>query len=132
MAASDDQETGLVAIVKLQGEAGARNTIGGIHDRNKQELVEIFFEETKEGRVAAVVETESVEEPRVGDEAALALADEGDAGEGGGLRCEAEEDLGEEVDGGELGWRRRLVILPSWELIWWSRTSKVRLRCVCD
>jgi hypothetical protein len=97
MAASDDQETGLVAIVKLQGEAGARDTIGRIHDRNKQELVEILFEETKEGRVSAVVEAESVEEPRVGDEAAPALADEGDAGEGGGLRCEAEEDLGEEV-----------------------------------
>ena len=51
----------------------------------------------EEGRVAAVAEAEAAEEAGVGDEAAPALADGGCAGEGGGLRREAEEDLAEEV-----------------------------------
>ena len=97
MTASEEHETGLVAIVELQGEGVVRDTIRGLHGWYEQDLVEITVEETKEGRVAAVVEAEAAEESRVGDEAAPALADEGGAWKGGGLRREAEEDLGEEV-----------------------------------
>ena len=43
----------------------------------------------------------------VGDEAAPAVADEGGAGERGGQRREAEEDLGEEVVVVRQGHRRR-------------------------
>jgi hypothetical protein len=44
-----------------------------------------------------VVEAEAAEEAEVGDDAAPALADGGGAREGGRLRGEAEEDLGEQV-----------------------------------
>jgi hypothetical protein len=44
-----------------------------------------------------VVDAESAEESRVGDEEAPALAYGGGAWEGGGLWWEAEEDLGEQV-----------------------------------
>jgi hypothetical protein len=44
-----------------------------------------------------VAETETAGEAGVGDEATPALADGGCAGERGGLRREAEEDLAEEV-----------------------------------
>uniref|UniRef100_A0A0E0QW31 Uncharacterized protein n=1 Tax=Oryza rufipogon TaxID=4529 RepID=A0A0E0QW31_ORYRU len=52
--------------------------------------------EAEEGRLT-VAGAEAAEEAVVGDEAAPALADEGGAREGGRLRREAEEDLGEEV-----------------------------------
>jgi hypothetical protein len=51
----------------------------------------------EQGRFAAVVDAEAAGEAAVGGEAMPALADEGRAGEGGGLRREAKEDLGEEV-----------------------------------
>jgi hypothetical protein len=51
-------------------------------------------EAADEGRVAAVAEVEAADEAGVGDEAAPALADSGDAREGGGLRGDAEKDLG--------------------------------------
>jgi hypothetical protein len=55
-----------------------------------------------------VVDAESAEESRVGDEEAPALADDGGAWEGGGLRWEAEEDLSEQiVDVQRRGRRRR-------------------------
>jgi hypothetical protein len=44
-----------------------------------------------------VVAAEAADEARVGGEAAPALADEGRAGKGGGLRREAEEDLAEKI-----------------------------------
>jgi hypothetical protein len=55
------------------------------------------LEEAEDGRLAAVVDAEAAEEAAVGGEAVPALADEGRAGERGGLRREAEEDLREEV-----------------------------------
>jgi hypothetical protein len=47
--------------------------------------------------VVAVVAAEAADEARVRGEAAPALADEGRAGKGGGLRREAEEDLAEKI-----------------------------------
>jgi hypothetical protein len=83
-------------VVTLQGEAPARNTIGGLQSRCEGQIV-ISVEETEEGRVAAVAEAETAGEAGVGDEAAPALADCGCAGERGGMRREAKEDLAEEV-----------------------------------
>jgi hypothetical protein len=57
----------------------------------------IPVEEAEDGRFVAVVDAEAAGEAAVGGEAVPALADEGRAGEGRGLRREAEEDLGEEV-----------------------------------
>ena len=94
MAAS--KETEAVAVVGLQGEAAGRDTIGGLQGRSEGVVIPVE-EETEEGRVTAVVDAEAAEEGGVGDEAAPALADGGGAGEGGRLRGEAEEDLGEEV-----------------------------------
>jgi hypothetical protein len=54
-------------------------------------------EEAKQGMFAAVVDEEAAGEAAVGGEAVPALADEGRAREGVGLRREAKEDLGEEV-----------------------------------
>jgi hypothetical protein len=52
---------------------------------------------TDEGRVVAVVEAEAAEESGVGDEAAPAPADGRDAGEGGGMWGDEEEDLCEKI-----------------------------------
>jgi hypothetical protein len=66
-------------------------------------------EEAEEGSSAAAgVGVEAAVEGRVGDEAAPALADQGEAGEGGGVRREDVEDLGQYVVG-EDGHRRWLV-----------------------
>jgi hypothetical protein len=97
MAASKGPEA--VAVAALQGEAAGRDSVRGLESRYKGVAV-VSVEEPEEGRaaaVAAVVAAEAVEEAGVGGEAAPALADECRAGEGGGLRWEAEEDLAEEV-----------------------------------
>ena len=57
----------------------------------------MFDEAAEEGRVTAVAEAEAAGEFGVGDKAAPLLGDDGGAREGGGLRGEAEEDLGEQV-----------------------------------
>ena len=56
----------------------------------------MVLEDADEGGTP-VAGAEAAAEVGVGDEAAPALADEGGAGERGGLRREAEEDLGEDV-----------------------------------
>jgi hypothetical protein len=55
------------------------------------------LEEAEERRFAAVADAEAAGEAAVGGEAVPAPADKGRAGERGGLRREAEEDLSEEV-----------------------------------
>jgi hypothetical protein len=100
------------AVVELQGEAALRDTIGGLQGRCEDE---IHVEEAEEGRVAAVVDAESADEAGVGDEAEPALGDERGAGEGGGLRRKAEEDLGEQVVvvQGRRRRRRHLALLTA-------------------
>nr|CAB3465478.1 unnamed protein product [Digitaria exilis] len=63
-------------------------------------------EVAEEGRCPVVLLV-AAEEAGVGDEAAPALADEGDPGKGGRLRRHAEEDLAEEVVVVREGYRRR-------------------------
>jgi hypothetical protein len=94
MAASKGTEA--VAVAELQGEAAGRDSVRGLESRYKGVAL-VSFEEPEEGRAAAVVAAEAAEEAGVGSDAAPALADECRAGEGGGLRREAEEDLAEEV-----------------------------------
>jgi hypothetical protein len=82
--------------VAPQAEAPGRDAIGSIQS-GSEGFAAISFEEAEEGRVAAVVEAEAADESGVGDQAAPELADDGCAREGGGLRGEAEEDLGEQI-----------------------------------
>ena len=91
-------------ITPRQGEASARDTIGGHESRREGGFAKSCVEETEEGRVATVVDAEAAEEGRdegeeawVGDEGAPALVDERGAGEEGRLRWEAEEDLGKQI-----------------------------------
>jgi hypothetical protein len=71
--------------------------IRGVESRQEGEVVKISHVVAEEGRVVAVVEGEAAEELGVGDETAPTPADGGGAGEGGRLRGQAEEDLGEQV-----------------------------------
>jgi hypothetical protein len=104
--AAFEEEEGAAA-QGLQGEAVARDTVGGIHGGLEGQVVESCDEAAEEGWAAAVVEAEAAEESAVGEEAAPAAADEGGAGEGGRLRGEADEDLGEEVVDVQRRRRRR-------------------------
>ena len=84
------EETKAAYITPRQGEASVGDTIRGHESRHEGSVMKSCVEETEEGRVVAMAEAESAEEAGVGDEAAPALADEGCAREGGGLRREAE------------------------------------------
>ena len=105
MAASEGDE--VVAVIALKGEGPERDTVGGIQSGLEGEAIE-SVEEAEERRVAAVAEAEAAPESGVGDEAAPAPADGRCAREGGGLRGEAEQDLGEQVVVLQRGCRRRV------------------------
>ena len=91
------EETKAAYITPRQGEASVGDTIRGHESRHEGSVTKSCVEETEEGRFAVVVDANVLEEAGVGDKAAPALADERRAGEGGGLRWEAEEDLKEQV-----------------------------------
>ena len=77
-----------------QGEAGSRDAVRRVHDRN--EAFSIPSEEAEQRRLPVVLE-EAFAELLVIDDAALALAEGGCTGERGRLWREADEDLDEEV-----------------------------------
>jgi hypothetical protein len=87
----DEEETmaaskgGSDVAVALQREAQLRDTIRSPQSRYEGKA-HGSIEKTEEGWVPAVVEAKAAAELGVGDEAAPALADEGDSREGGGLR----------------------------------------------
>ena len=94
------EEPVAVAVVELQREAPDGDTVGGLqswYEGDPAGRNHFLKEEAEEGRVAAVMAAESAEESGVRDEATPALADERGAREGGGLRGEAEEDLGQQI-----------------------------------
>jgi hypothetical protein len=93
MAAAHD--TALVAVVELEGEAPARDTVGALQGGYEGDSARIVEHETKERGIAVVVGAEAAYETSVRDEAEPAVAYEGGAREGGRKREEAQEDLGE-------------------------------------
>lgn len=93
--AAVEQHPALVAALR-HGEARGRDAVRRVQRGIEDGDAEFAGEQAEEGRFP-VVGAEAAEENGVGDEAASALADEFGAGEGGGLRREAEEDLPEEI-----------------------------------
>lgn len=92
-----------------QGELRRRDAVRPVQSRIEGELSQAVGEEAEHGR-RAVVGAEAAAPVGVGDEAALALADEGGAGEGGWDRWEVEEDLPEDVVVvWQRRWRRQLI-----------------------
>jgi hypothetical protein len=84
------------AIVDPHGEPAAGYAVGRVEDGGERDPSAALLEEPEEGRLP-VARAEAEEEFGVRGEAAPPLADEGDAGQGGGQRGEAEEDLPEDV-----------------------------------
>lgn len=101
----EEEGEGVAAAEEGQPLAGAlpeREALGGdavgwIKRGSEQGVAVVVDEEAEQRGAPVVVGAEAAEEDRAGDEAALALADEGGAEEGRRLRWEAEEDLGEEI-----------------------------------
>ena len=85
-----------VDLADSQVEALGRNAVGRGQDGGEHDAVIAVLEDAEEGWLPVVC-VEATEESMVGDEASPALADGGGAGEGGRLRREAEEDLGEQI-----------------------------------
>jgi hypothetical protein len=130
VAAADDP-TVEQAAGDLQAEGLGRDAAGGIQGWVEGYTAVFLGEETEDGGSAAgaVVGAEAAEEAGVADKTAPALAGEGGAREGGGLRGEAEEDLREEVVVLQRRRRRRvgevaaachLDLAPAWNHRSWT------------
>jgi hypothetical protein len=95
VAASEEAQE-LAAVAPRQGEALAGDAVGPAQRGHELDVAVLVGEEAEEGR-RPVMGAEAAEEGGIGEDATPALADEGGAGEGGGERREAEEDLPVEV-----------------------------------
>ncbi|KAG2564943.1 hypothetical protein PVAP13_7NG045878 [Panicum virgatum] len=78
-----EETTALAAVLRRAGEARGGDAVGWIHRRHEvKAVVDTSNKETEELGVPAVECAEAAVEPRVGEEAEPALADEGGTREG--------------------------------------------------